>query len=563
MTFKDYKYERLSIEEIENNSLKLITKLKNASTPDTFMDCFKEINKYRGHIQTMMTLCSIRHTINTADKFYEAEQDYWDNTAPLIQKYEVEFFKVCLDCGFRDELPIPSIFFKLAENSLKCFDPCIIEELQEENRLASEYGKLKASAKIEFNGEMHNLASIVPYMMSNDREVRRKAFEAGTNFYAENEDKFDDIYDGLVKVRDKMAKKLGYKNFTELGYIRMNRFDYNEEMVTKYREEVLKYVTPIVSKIHEKQKRRIGVDKLEAYDYNYEFKTGNPTPKGKEKELVDAASRMYKEMSKETDDFFTMMRENELFDLTTKPNKQMGGYTTDLIEYKVPFIFSNFNGTSGDVDVLTHEAGHAFQGYLTSLENDIPDLAFPTMESCEIHSMSMEFFAHPWMELFFKEDKDKYYYSHIASTLTFLPYGVLVDHFQHEVYNHPEMSKDERKACFRRLEKMYKPGLEYTGYPILEKGGYFYRQGHIFESPFYYIDYTLAQVCALQFYKRMLDKDENCWKDYVHLCKLGGTKSFLELVKEASLTSPFEKDCLKSVVEAMDKELDKIDDFNM
>ena len=397
MKFNEYKYERLNLEDIEKTSLELINELKKASNADEFMITFKKINEYRGHIQTMMSLCSIRHTINTVDKIYEAEQEYWDNTAPLIQKYETDFFRTCLDCEFKDDLDIPPVFFKLAENSLKCFDPCIIEELQEENRLSTEYGKLKASAKIEFNGEIHNLASIVPYMQSNDREIRKKAFKAQTDFYTENEDKFDDIYDGLVKVRDKMAKKLGYQTFTELGYIRMNRLDYNQEMVAKYREEVLKHVTPLVSKLHEKQKNRIGVDNLEPYDYNYEFKTGNPTPKGKEKELVEAASKMYKELSKETDAFFTMMKEKELFDLTTKPNKQMGGYTTDLIDYKVPFIFSNFNGTSGDVDVLTHEAGHAFQGYMTSFENDIPDLAFPTMESCEIHSMSMEFFAHPWM----------------------------------------------------------------------------------------------------------------------------------------------------------------------
>ena len=563
MKFSEFKYERLDIKEIGSTMSNYINDLQEAKDVNSFMKLFKEVNAYRGHIQTMMTLCSIRHTVDTSDKFYDEEQNYWDNTTPLIQQYEVEFAKACLNTPLRSELPIPEVFFKLAENSLKCFDPCIIEELQEENRLTSEYGKLKASAKIEFEGNTYNLASIVPFMLSNDREIRKKAFAAGTKFYEDNEDKFDDIYDGLVKVRDKMAKKLGYKNFTELGYIRMNRFDYDEKMVADYRNQVLKYVTPIISKLKVKQAKRLGLEKLEPYDHVYDFNTGNPTPKGKEKELVEAASKMYKEMSKETDDFFTMMKDMELFDLSTKPNKQMGGYTTSIMDYKVPFIFSNFNGTSGDVDVLTHEAGHAFQGYLTSFENDIPDLAFPTMESCEIHSMSMEFFAHPWMELFFKEDTEKYYYSHISSTLTFLPYGVLVDHFQHEVYNHPEMTKEERKATFRRLEKMYKPEADYLEFPVLEKGGYFYRQGHIFESPFYYIDYTLAQVCALQFYKRMLEKDESCWKDYVHLCKLGGTKSFLNLVKEANLTSPFEEGCLESIVNRIYQELDKIDDTKL
>ena len=563
MKFAEFEYKRLSFEEMKETIEKYISILSSCNDPKEFMKAFNEINEYRGHIQTMGTICSIRHTINTADEFYDKENEYWDNTMPLLQEYEVALAKLLLDCPFKDELDIPKTYFLLAENSLKSFSPEIIEDLQEENRLSTEYGKLKSSAKIEFDGEIYNLASIAPKTMDADRDVRRRATLAANKFYEDNEEKFDEIYDKLVKVRDKIAKKLGYPNFTPLGYIRMNRLDYNEKMVENYRRQVIEDIVPITLDLLKRQAARIGVDELKTWDYNYKFKTGNPTPQGTLDDLVKAALKMYTEMSPETAEFFKMMVDQELFDLPTRPNKEMGGYCTGIYDYKVPFIFSNCNGTAGDVDVLTHEAGHSFQAYCTFKNVKVPDLCFPTMESAEIHSMSMEFFAHPWTELFFGKDTTKYHYDHVAEALLFLPYGCLVDHFQHEVYNHPEMTPAERKATWRRLEKIYKPGLEYDEIPVLERGGYFYRQGHIFQSPFYYIDYTLAQVCALQFYTRSLNKDPEAWNDYVRICGLGGTKTFTEIVKDANLKVPFEDGCLKEVAAKMKEVLNSIDDSNL
>ena len=563
MKFNEFVYEHLDYETLKKDYEEKIGMLQTCNDPDSFMKVFEEINTFRGHIHSMVTICTIRHNVNTADEYYDKENEYWDNTMPLLQQYEVGLSQILLKCPFKDQLPIAKTYYLLAENALKSFAPEIIEDLQEENRLASEYGKLKASAKIEFEGETYNLASIAPKMSDPDREVRKGAFEAYTRFFADNEDKFDEIYDKLVKVRDKMAKKLGYPCFTPLGYIRMNRFDYDEKMVENYRNQVISEIVPLTLKLRERQAKRIGVDELECFDLTYKFKSGNPKPQGTLDELVQAALKMYTEMSDETADFFKMMVEQELFDLPTRPNKEMGGYCTGVYDYKVPFIFANANGTQGDVDVLTHEAGHAFQAYCTFKNVDIPDLCFPTMESAEIHSMSMEFFAHPWCELFFGKDADKYRYAHIADALEFLPYGCLVDHFQHEVYNHPEMSPAMRRATWRRLEKIYKPDSDYAGYEVLEEGGYFFRQGHIFQSPFYYIDYTLAQVCALQFYVRTLNKDEQAWHDYVKICGLGGTKTFTEIVKDAGLKVPFTDGCLVEVAEKMSEELDKIDDSNL
>lgn len=559
MKFNDFKYERISFEEIKEKYENLLSKLKQAKQPEEFRKFFDEINVFRNHISTMMSLCSVRNSINTADEFYENEMNYWDNTSPKINVFENQFYKICLEFEKRDELNVPEVFFKIAEFSLKSFDERVLEEKQIENKLTTEYSKFMSNAKIDYEGKTYNIPSMLPFMLDEERSVRKKAYEAFSKFFNDNEEFFDDIYDKLVKNRDVQAKKMGYKNFVELGYYRMQRHDYDSKMVSNFRKQVVEEIVPVVKEIEKARAKRLGLEKLYYYDSGLKFKDGNPKPKGSEEELVSYANKMYHEMSKETGEFFDIMVDKQLFDLTSKENKQPGGYCTEFADYKLPFIFANFNGTSHDVDVLTHEAGHAFQSYMTALTNTVPECAFPTLETCEIHSVGMEFLTHPWMEGFFKEDTEKYYYDHIASSISFIPYGVLVDHFQHEVYEKPDMSKDERKAVWRKLEKMYLPTVDYADNDFLEKGTFWFKQLHIFQSPFYYIDYCLSTICALQIFNKTLLKDPNVWQDYLTLCKNGGTLSFLGNLKEANLVSPFEDNCIKNIIGNIYEELKKHD----
>jgi M3 family oligoendopeptidase len=367
----------------------------------------------------------------------------------------------------------------------------------------------------------------------------------------------------MVKLRHKMAQKLGFRNFVEMGYRRMNRLDYDQDMVASYRKQILDEVVPIAFKLYKRQAKRIGVDALKYYDVNLQFLDGNAKPQGTFDETIAAGCEMYHELSEETKEFIDFMFEKGLMDLIAKPGKESGGYMTYIADFQSPFIFANFNGTSGDVDVLTHEAGHAFQGYL-SRHIQIPEVMMPTHESCEIHSMSMEFITWPYMEKFFGEKADKYRFTHLSDALEFLPYGALVDHYQHEVYENPDMTPEERKAVWRKLDKMYRPHLDFDGNDFMEKGVWWYRQGHIFQSPFYYIDYTLAQACAFQFWKRVhVDKDPKAWDDYLAICKVGGTQSFLDIVKTAGLVSPFEEGCLKNIIGDIDKWLESIDDTKL
>jgi M3 family oligoendopeptidase len=443
---------------------------------------------------------------------------------------------------------------------LAAFDSSVIDLLQKENQLSSDYQKLIASAEIEYDGKKLNLSQFGPYLEEKDREVRKSASQAQWSFFEENEEKIDSLYDELVHVRNEIATRLGYKDFVELGYIRMQRLDYNREMVDVYRKQVLEYVVPVTQKLAKRQAERINIADMKFYDEPLQFLNGNPTPQGDPDYIIEQGKKMYHDLSEETGEFIDFLFDRELVDLLAKEGKAGGGYCAYLPDYESPFIFANFNGTSGDIDVLTHEAGHAFQGY-QSRWIEFPELSFPGYESAEIHSMSMEFFTYPWMELFFKEQTEKYKFDHLSGALRFLPYGVLVDHFQHEVYENPNMTPDERKAMWRKLEKQYLPQRDYSESPFLEKGTYWFRQAHIFEMPFYYIDYTLAQVCALQFFKRALvDKDPKAWEDYLAICRVGGTQSFLEIVNTANLNSPFEEGSLSGVVKAVEEELAKVND---
>lgn len=564
MNFKDFEYKRPDYEAIKGQVEKLIEIVKEDKNFESIDKAFEDFNKLTSSLYTMYELIQIRNTINTKDEFYAEENNWMDETSPLFTQLDTDFKKAILRSKFLGELEKkhPKTYFQLARNAERAFSEDIIEDLQEENKLSTEYSRLIASAEIEYDGKILNLAQMGPYTESTDRNIRKEASKKLWGFFEENEEKFDDIYDRMVKVRTRIAKKLGFNTFTELAYVRMNRLDYNQEMVAGYRKQILEDLVPVCNKLYQRQAKKLNIDSLKYYDVNLMFPNGNAKPEGSPDEILEAGRKMYHEMSKETGEFIDIMLDSGLMDVLAKPGKMSGGYMTFIPDYKVPFIFSNFNGTSGDVDVLTHEAGHAFQGYQSRNIKPLECL-MPTYESCEIHSISMEFFAWPHMNKFFGENADKYRFSHLAGAVKFLPYGVLVDHFQHEVYNNPDMTPKERKETWRKLEKMYKPHLDYDDNEFAEKGTWWFKQAHIFQSPFYYIDYTLAQVCAFQFWIKLHEENPNAWSDYMKICKCGGTKSFLGIVEEGDLVSPFADGALKSIVKKLDDWLEKQDYENL
>ncbi|NDI36248.1 M3 family oligoendopeptidase [Chengkuizengella sediminis] len=561
MQFSEYTYTRPNMEEITSKFDKELKQFSNATSWQEQNETMRDIYIIHNDFYSMFELGSIRHSINTKDEFYKTEQNYLDEVEPLFKELFTKFYKALIGSKYCEELKKKwgSHLFDLAEVEIKSMSSEIVKDLQKENKYTTRYSELIASAEIPFDEKKYTLAQLFPFTISDDREIRKRANEAKYKFFSENEEELDQLYDDLVKIRTKIAKKLGFKNFVELGYARLKRTDYDAREVAAFREQVHQYIVPIATQLKRRQQNRLELQHLKYYDENYKFKSGNATPKGNPDWIVDNGQTMYEQLSKESDEFYRFMKERDLMDLLAKDGKMAGGYCTYVPNYKSPYIFANFNGTSGDIDVLTHEAGHAFQVY-NSRHFENPEYVWPTYEACEIHSMSMEFFTWPWMELFFKEDTDKYKFSHLSSALLFIPYGVVVDEFQHFVYENPESTPKERKQMWREIEKKYLPHRDYDGNNYLEQGGFWHQQGHIFEDPFYYIDYTLAQVCAFQFWKKMQEDRNRAWDDYIHLCKLGGSLPFLQLVKEAKLHSPFDEGTIQSAVDEIESWLNHVDD---
>ena len=549
MKFSEYKYERPDFEKINTKIVSLVNNMSECKSFEAFDNNIVEINKIRNHVESMKTLASINYSINTHDESISIENKYWDEYGPEYKKIDKIFYEAIVNSDFKEEIEnkYGRHFYKLVEFSLKEFSEEIVEDLKIENKLCSEYTKLLASAKILYDGKYNNLSQMNKYMLSDNREERKKASERFYNYFESIEDKFNSVFEELVKVRNRMAKKLGYDDFVELGYLRMKRTEYTEKDVDKFRKEVREKWIPLVDEFNKQKKERLNIDELKYYDDDVEYPGWNMEPVTDYDETLEAASKMYHELSKETGEFFDFMIENGFMDLETKESKGFGGYCTYISEIKAPFIFSNFNKTFDDVDTLTHEAGHAFQLYM-SRNIDMPEINFPTLDCCEIHSMTMELLTWPWMKLFFKDDEEKFKRTHMATIVRLIPYCMIVDEFQHIIYKNPKLTPEERNSEWRRLEKIYTPWKNYDGNKFLEKGCWWFKQGHIFKNPFYYIDYALAEVCALQIWSNMEENYDEVLENYMEICRDAGKRSFVETVNAGNLKSPFEEGCLDNII---------------
>ena len=562
MKFSQMPYARPDADGVKKTIIDFTKRLKEAASYAEAKAVFLESEEAGKHLQTQQTLASIRHSINTKDEFYDVEMKFWNAFLPEVQEYSQQWTMALLESPFRTdfEKEYGDLLFRNAEIELKSFSPEIIPELQQENELTQEYEKLLASAEISFEGKTYTLSQLTPFKTDADDARRLAAWKADGQWYTDNQDKLDEIYDKLTHLRDAMGKKLGYEGYTTLGYYRMGRNCYAKEDVEKFRAAVVKYLVPVADSILRKQAERLGKEYPMSFaDAALEFRSGNPRPCGTADDILAHGKAFYDELSPETSKFFNTMLDGELLDLLSTEGKAGGGYCTAIPDYEVPFIFANFNGTQGDVEVVTHEAGHAFACWMN--RNRIPTAyMWPSMEACEVHSMSMEFFAWPWAEGFFGKDTKKFYYSHLAGAITFIPYGTMVDHFQHVVYEKPDMTPAERHAVWKELLGVYMPWLKLDGdIPFYGEGEGWQRQHHIYSMPFYYIDYCLAQTVALRFWAMIQQDLGDAWKHYMAYTEQGGSRVFTELLKNAGLETPFDEACLKSVCEEANRWLASFD----
>lgn len=555
-------YERPDLEALKKEIIDLTEAFEAAADYDSAREIFLKKDKLDKHVKTLSTLTYIRHSIDTRDEFLDGEVNFWNAAGPELMEYDEKWTKALLGSKFRPELEkeFGEVIFLNAELDLKSFSPEIIPLLQKENDLTTEYDKLIANSQIPFRGEILTVTKIGKYKTDTDDATRLEAWKADGQWYKDNQEKLDSIYDELVHLRDEMGKKLGFKDFTELGYCRMVRNCYDKKDVEKFRNAVVKYLVPIADSIYRKQAERLGKTYPMSFaDNALDFRSGNPRPKGSFDDTIAAAKKFYEGLSPETAEFINTMLDGELMDLIAKEGKQGGGYCDTLEDYGVPFIFANFNGTQGDVETMTHEAGHAFASWYNR-DRAPMNTIWPSLEACEVHSMSMEFFGWKSAEDFFGPDARKFLYSHLASSVNFIPYGTMVDHFQHIVYEHPELTPAERHAEWKRLLGIYMPWMKLDGeIPFYSEGMGWQRQSHIYDVPFYYIDYCLAQTVALEFWALIQDDYDNAWKHYMAYTEQGGSEVFTKLLENAGMGSPFDEETLRGVCEKAGKWLDDFD----
>ena len=561
MTFSQIPYQRADLAQWKTMVEDLTRRFLAAKTFEEADAVFYEAEVADVEYATMTALAHIRRDIDTRDAFYDAETTFYDAEMPKLQPAFKAWTQATLDSPFRQQLEekYGNVPFLNADIATKTFSPAIVENLQKENALTTRYSKLIASAQIPFRGEVLTLSQLSPWKQHPDDEIRKEAWIAEGNWYNEHGAELDEIYDELVKLRHAMGCKLGYDGFTKLGYYRMERNCYGPEDVDNFRTAVQKYLVPVAKKLYFRQAQRQGREfPMNFVDAALHFRSGNPKPVGNPEEILAMGDTFYHELSPETDAFWQFMRQHEMLDVESKPGKAGGGYCSRIPSMRSPFIFANFNGTSHDVEVVTHEAGHAFAGFLN--RDRIPvSTIWPSLEGCEVHSMSMEFFAWPWAEGFFGEDARKFRYSHLMGALTFIPYGTMVDHFQHVVFEYPEFSPEERHQVWQELLGIYMPWLRPGDIPFYGEGKGWQRQSHIYQSPFYYIDYCLAQTVALDFWARIQEDADTAFQTYLKYSKLGGTMVFTELLKEAGLGNPFNEETLRRVCAAAEAYLDDYD----
>lgn len=548
LNFKDIKYIRPDIEAFESLVRDTRLKLMSQRDPELASGVICAYEKELARINTQISLVNILHDLDTSNEFYKDEVEACDELSAKIEEMSAGVSSVLLNCPCADDLrkKYGDIVFLKAQNQKDIISKDVVDLIVKESNLENEYSQLQSEAVIEFDGNTLNLSLLEPYLESTDRKVRKKAHKALDDYYMTRKETYERIYDELVKVRTQIATTLGYKNYTELGYKRMERFDYNSDMVANFRENVLKYIVPITSTIRKLQQERLGVD-LKFYDLPCIFKDGNPVPTIKKEDFEKVTGEVFSLVLGAKPSFYDVLADKGFTDLFSRGSKSTGGYCMFLEEYAIPFIFMNANGTADDVSTIVHEGGHAYAAIKSAEVSPFIECLSPTLETCEIHSTAMEYLTYPYMDKYYGEYADQYRQLHMTLGLLFLPYGCMVDEFQHIVYDNPTLSISERNEAWKKLEEKYQPFIVYEDHPFHAEGCAWMKKDHIFTTPFYYIDYCLAQICALELWEESCTDYKSALIKYNHLCEAGGVKTFLNILEEAEMKSPFDKDLMKKL----------------
>lgn len=499
-----------------------------------------------------------REACDTSDQeAEEANRQMREDILPVAEAFDARIRAALLAAPERPALEerYGRLMFQVFTSEQSAFAAPNIPLNVECGEQTARYERLLGGAAIPVDGETLTLTRTNALLNHPDAAKRKAAWEATAHWISERSDDIHGIYSGLVALRQEMAKNLGETNFVPVGYRRMNRLDYGPQEVATFRESIKRHIVPLVAELRAKQAEWLGVETIKPWDMTY-FPGCSLEPGVVPIDEQHARAQvLFDRLHPTLGAHYARMVDGGLIDLENRPGKRPGAFCTSFDDSGEIAIFCNSTGDAEDVSVLTHEMGHAFQGWESQWIGPL-ELRWPTLEACEVHSMGMEFLSLHELETFFSpEDARKFRKLKLIDTITILPYIAVVDAFQHWVYEHPTHSPAERDAAWSRLWDEFIPGVDFTGYEAF-KAVRWKRQIHLFSDPFYYIDYAIAESGALQLWL-MAEKDRAAaMETYLKLCHIGGSESLLSIFRSANLVSPFDPEVFTPAVEAIRRELE-------
>ena len=549
--FSELKVPKPSFDVVKALYDDAINRVKNAEDGAEVLEVVFETDLLVRRILENIEVACIRHAMDTLDERYAQDQKWADEFRPLFDKLEVDFKEAVYDSPFKDELEeqIGHTYFLKTEIKRKTVCDEIIPLRQKEQELVNEYDDIIFSGKKTVKGKDHSFLELQELFADEDRAVRKEAFKAFSEILSENEDRLEKVWDELIKVRTEIAKILGYDSYVPVGYLERERLDYGREELASFREQVVNEIVPFCNKLYEAQAKRLGIDEVMVYDENIVFPDGNAKPVGDAEYVMQQVVTMLREMSPETEEFINYIFDHELIDYKPRPEKAFREFYTLLPYNKAPFMFEHFTGSAEDVQYLSEGLGHAFASYRASRRQALNEYYSPSSDITEINAMSMVQFVNKYAERLFGDDAWKYEFGNLQYFMTFIPFGVAVDEFQHICYDNPNLTPKERTYEWRKLEEKYMPWRKYDeDNEFMNRGGYWYHKLHFFYAPLYYIEYSLATVNAMEMYRKYNERPSIAWKEYLELIDVGGSKGYLEILKQANLTPAYEEGAVKESI---------------
>ncbi len=555
--FNDITYKRIDFNKTEVTLDNLINTLKSSSNFNEFLNTFKKIIDIQNEIEEMYDYADIRNMRDSSDEFFNEEINYWNEFKPRFDSLFIPFYDAILNSQYIEELKkiVPDNFFLTIEYQKRITSQSITDLISKEQRLKQEYKHL-LNEKVNFRGESINLSKLVGLLSSSDRSTRKYAGEVYNDYFYERKSKFDEIFISLIEVRKNISTSLGFDSYMDFSLYKLRRFGYDYKDIRSFRDNIRKYINPILNHLRELQKSSLGLDEIEYYDTIF-FKNA-PKPLYEGVRLIEAFGNIFKNLDRDLYEFFTEMVEKNYIDFIARDNKVSFSITNYLCKTGIPVITSSYKNTYYDVTSTAHELGHAYQKYNASIMDKkyiVPSLLkYPTMEIAEMFSYAFVIIMLPHVDTLFKgNDYNKYCFQAIYDLVSILSYICLVDEFQEIIYTSAETSESFIHDTWLMLSKKYALEYQNKGNENLESGCYFFRQNHIFLDPFYYIDYAISTIGALS----IASSCENDLSVFKRAAEVASYYSIKELSNKFNFPEPFKEGSIKSLAKKLEIKLEE------